>query len=75
VTFGASPRGGQALLLGAKVTALLEGRPHITPADVERVAHAALGHRLVLGFGAEAAGVDATRVVDEVLAAARTGRP
>jgi len=75
VTFGASPRGGQALLLGAKVTALLEGRPHVTPADVERVAHAALGHRLVLGFGAEAAGVDATRVVDEVLAAARTGRP
>jgi MoxR-like ATPase len=45
VTFGASPRGGQALLLGAKVTALLEGRPHVTPADVERVAHAALGHR------------------------------
>ena len=75
VTFGASPRGGQALLLGAKVTALLEGRPHVTPADVERVAHAALGHRLVLAFGAEAAGVDATRVVDEVLAAARAGRP
>jgi MoxR-like ATPase len=75
VTFGASPRGGQALLLGAKVTALLAGRPHVTPADVERVAHAALGHRLVLGFGAEAAGVDATRVVDEVLAAARAGRP
>ena len=75
VTFGASPRGGQALLLGAKVTALLEGRPYVTPADVERVAHAALGHRLVLGFGAAAAGVDAARVVDEVLAAARTGRP
>jgi len=29
----------------------------------------------VLGFGADAAGVDATRVVDEVLAAARSGRP
>jgi len=47
----------------------------VTPADVERVAHAALGHRLVLGFGTAAAGVDAARVVDEVLAAARTGRP
>jgi MoxR-like ATPase len=46
VTFGASPRGGQALLLGAKVMALLDGRPHVTPADVER-AHEALGHRLV----------------------------
>jgi MoxR-like ATPase len=75
VAFGSSPRGGQALLLGAKVAALLDGRPHVTPADVDRVAHAALRHRLVLGFNAEAAGVGAARVVDDVLAAARAHRP
>src|SRR5207249_3759772 len=38
VTYGASPRGGQALLLGAKVMALLDGRPHVSLDDVHRVA-------------------------------------
>jgi MoxR-like ATPase len=71
VAFGSSPRGGQAVILGAKVLALLDGRPHVTIDDVERLALPALRHRLVLGFAAETAGVDATRVVDEVLAAAR----
>jgi len=75
VAYGSSPRGGQALLLGAKVTALLDGRAHVTPDDIDRVALAALRHRLVLGFTAEAAGVDGARVVDEVLAAARRLRP
>ncbi len=70
VTYGASPRGGQALILGAKVMALLDGRPHVTFDDVDRVALAALPHRLVLNFAAEAAGVDATRIVERVLAAA-----
>jgi len=75
VIFGSSPRGGQALLLGAKVAALLDGRPHVVPDDVDRVAHAALGHRLVLGFGADAARVDAHGLIDQVLAAARPLRP
>jgi MoxR-like ATPase len=73
VAFGASPRGGQALLLGAKVLALLDGRPHVTVSDVIRVARPALRHRLVLSLSAEAAGVDAATVIDQVLAAA--GRP
>jgi MoxR-like ATPase len=75
VAYGASPRGAQALVLGAKVLALLAGRPHATPQDVERVAAAALRHRLVLNFAAEAAGVDAHRVIDDVVAAARSMRP
>src|SRR5207253_1622189 len=45
VAYGSSPRGGQALLLGAKVMALLDGRPHVTHADVDRIALAALRHR------------------------------
>jgi MoxR-like ATPase len=71
VSYGASPRGGQALVLGAKVLALIDGRPHVAYEDVDRVAHAALGHRLVMGFAAEAAGVGSREVVDRVLAAAR----
>ncbi len=70
VTYGASPRGGQALVLGAKVLALLDGRGHVTFEDVDRVALAALRHRLVMNFAAEAAGVDAGYVVERVLAAA-----
>jgi len=71
VTYGASPRGGQALLLGARVRALLDGRPHVTLDDVERMVPAALGHRLVLDFAAEADGVDASRILDAVIASAR----
>ncbi len=75
VAYGSSPRGGQALLLGAKVMALLDGRPHVTHADVDRVALAALRHRLVLNFAAEAAGIDAAHVIEGVLASARHLRP
>src|SRR6185436_154839 len=52
VSFGSSPRGGQSLLLGAKVFALLAGRANVSTADVERAAVAALNHRLVLNFAA-----------------------
>jgi MoxR-like ATPase len=69
VAYGASPRGGQALLLGAKVRALLDGRPHVTFDDVRRVALPALRHRLVLSLAAESAGVDAAGVIEEVLGA------
>ncbi|HEV7735257.1 MAG TPA: AAA family ATPase [Candidatus Binatia bacterium] len=75
VAYGASPRAGQALLLGAKVRALLDGRPHVTVGDVDTLAPAALRHRLVLNFAAQTAGVDATRVIERVLDVARRLRP
>jgi len=71
VTYGASPRGAQAMVLGAKVKALLAGRPHVTYDDVDAVAVAALRHRLVMSFAAEAAGVAAAHIVERVLVAAR----
>ncbi|HYR97164.1 MAG TPA: MoxR family ATPase [Candidatus Binatus sp.] len=74
VTYGSSPRGGQALILGAKVMALLQGRPHVTFEDVDRVALPALRHRLVMSFSADAAGVDAAEIVGRVLGAARRAR-
>ena len=69
VAYGASPRGGQALLLGAKVHALLDSRPHVAIEDVDRVVQAALQHRLVLSFAAETEGVEPAAVVDRVLSA------
>jgi MoxR-like ATPase len=71
VAYGASPRGGQALLLGAKVRALLDGRGHVAREDVDHVAPAALRHRLVMNFAADADGVTAVDVVARVLATAR----
>jgi len=71
VTYGASPRGAQALVLGAKVRALLDGRPHVTYDDVDKIAVPALRHRLVMSFAAEAAGVAPADIVERVLLAAR----
>jgi MoxR-like ATPase len=62
------------MLLGAKVMALLAGRPHVTYEDVERVALPALRHRLVLSFAAATGAIDSAHVVERVLAAARSLR-
>jgi MoxR-like ATPase len=50
VRYGSSPRGGQAIMLGAKVTALLDGRYNVAFEDVQAVAPSALRHRLLLNF-------------------------
>ncbi len=69
VRFGASPRGAQALALGAKVRALGAGRSHVAAEDVRAVARPALRHRLLLNFEGEAEGVSVESLLDEVLAA------
>ena len=71
VAFGSSPRGGQALLLGAKVRALLAGRVNVTYADIDRVAVPALNHRLVLNFAARADDVDPRTLIQRLLDAAK----
>jgi MoxR-like ATPase len=65
--WGAGPRAGQALVLGAKAHALLAGRKAVTPADVQRVAHPVLRHRILLNFAAEAEGLSTEQVVDDLL--------
>jgi MoxR-like ATPase len=67
VRWGAGPRAGQALVLGAKAHALLAGRFHVSPADVRRLAAPVLRHRVLVSFHAEAEGVTPDRVVAEVL--------
>jgi len=69
VRFGASPRGAQALILGAKAVALMQRRPSVSVEDIRAVAPSALRHRLVLGYEAAADGVAADDIVDALLAA------
>jgi MoxR-like ATPase len=69
VRYGSSPRGAQALLLAAKVVALLDRRYHVAFEDVEKVARAALRHRLLLGFEADTDGVTADTLLEAVLEA------
>jgi MoxR-like ATPase len=71
VRYGASPRGVQALVLGAKVRALATGRFAATVDDVRAQAKTALRHRLILSFDGEADGVAPDKLVDDVLASVR----
>jgi MoxR-like ATPase len=65
--YGSSPRGGQAIILGAKITALFAGRLNAAFEDVAAVAPAALRHRLLLNFEGQAEGVSTDDVVAALL--------
>ncbi len=67
VRTGASPRGAQALIMGAKAMALLDGRDAAACADVRALAARALGHRLVLGYEAVADDVGPAALVADLL--------
>ena len=67
VRWGAGPRAGQALVLGAKARALLAGRVAVAPADIRRVALPVLRHRVLPNFAAEAEGITADRIVEDLL--------
>jgi MoxR-like ATPase len=69
VELGASPRAGLLLLRAAKARALLAGRDHALPDDVQRMVAPVLAHRIVLAPDA----FDATR--EEVVAAAVAATP
>src|SRR5512139_918414 len=65
--FGSSPRGGQTLLLAAKVRALTDGRFNVSFDDIEAVAAPALRHRLILNFEADAEGITTDHIIAQVL--------
>lgn len=67
VGVGASPRGAQALIIGAKVNALLEGRFNVSYDDIQAVAHGALRHRLLLNFEGQAEGISTDDIIDDLL--------
>jgi MoxR-like ATPase len=68
VRWGAGPRASQALILGAKAHALLDGRFAVAPEDIRRVALPVLRHRVLPNFAAEAEGVNAEKLIEDVLA-------
>ncbi len=67
VRCGASPRGAQALILAGKVKAITDGRYHVSNRDIQDVALAALRHRLLLNFEAEADRIDPDKLVKQIL--------
>ena len=67
VAWGAGPRASQALVLGAKARALLEGRLAVDASDVLRIARPILRHRVVLNFQAEAEGVRVDEVIGKLI--------
>jgi len=70
IRYGASPRGAQALVLGAKVRALSDGRFNVSVDDLRAMALPALRHRLILNFEGEAAGVDVDDLVGQIVESA-----
>ena len=67
VRWGAGPRAGQYLILGAKARGILRGRVNASIEDVKSVAHAVLRHRVLTNFHAEAEGVDSDAVITQLL--------
>ena len=70
VRYGASPRGAQALVLGAKVRALAQGRYNVSAEDIKTLAAPALRHRIILNFEGEAEAVDIDVLVGQIVDAA-----
>jgi MoxR-like ATPase len=69
VKWGAGPRAGQALLLGGKAYALLDGRAAVSLEDIKAVALPVMRHRMLLNFQAEAEGIDQDEIVSRLLEA------
>jgi MoxR-like ATPase len=67
VSFGASVRAAQYLILGAKAKALTEGRYHVSFDDIRALAHPVLRHRVLANFRAESEGLSTDTLVDELL--------
>ncbi|MGE3173380.1 MAG: AAA family ATPase [Planctomycetota bacterium] len=64
VRYGASARAGQAIVLGAKARALLDGRAAVTRADLGACALPSLRHRVLLGYEAEGAGLSVADLLE-----------
>src|SRR5207302_7025068 len=66
LSWGAGPRACQAMLLGAKANALLDGRVHVSTDDIRYVAFPVLRHRLATSFRADSDGVTADHVIEKL---------
>lgn len=67
VRFGSSPRGAQAVVVTAKIRALLDGRYHVAKEDIAKSAIPALRHRIILNFEGQAEGTATDTLVQSIL--------
>jgi MoxR-like ATPase len=72
VSYGASVRAAQALVLGAKARALLQGRAHATYEDIQALAKPVLRHRLILNFQAQSERITADQLIAKLVDAVPT---
>lgn len=68
VRYGASPRGAQALILYAKILAVLDGRVHVSKSDINNAARPVLRHRMILNFEGQAEHISADDVIEGLIA-------
>ena len=68
VQYGSSPRGLQSLILAAKARALLAGRPNVSFEDIRNLLLPSLRHRLILNLEADAEGIQAEKIIRELVA-------
>ncbi|MBN2714010.1 MAG: MoxR family ATPase [Planctomycetes bacterium] len=67
VSYGASPRGMQALVRGAKVRCLLDGRSAVSIEDIQSIAKEALRHRIILNFEGDAENIDVDNLIEDII--------
>src|SRR5438270_4733490 len=67
VRYGASPRGLQAIIMTAKVRALLEGRYNVSQEDLREVAFPAIRHRIILNFDGLTEAITPEEVIEEII--------
>ncbi len=67
VRFGSSPRGVQAVVLAAKVRALIDERYHVSFTDISASLLPALRHRIILNFEGQAEGLQADAVLEKIM--------
>ncbi|MHC4884749.1 MAG: AAA family ATPase [Planctomycetota bacterium] len=65
--WGAGPRAGQYLILGAKARAFMLGHPHVAAEDIRAVAQSVLQHRIIVNFAAEADGITSETLINMIL--------
>jgi MoxR-like ATPase len=71
VEWGAGPRASQYLILAAKASAALDGRPSPQINDIVQTAKPVFRHRIIPNFNAEAEGIDSDKIVDKLIATIR----
>jgi len=73
VRYGASPRGLQAMIIAAKINALIDSRYNVDAQDLQLVMLPALRHRLILNFEGQAEGITPDEILQQVIKQIKVG--